>query len=97
MENLASTGIPSPDRPARSESLYRLSYPSPRKYTVQFLNRKLSLLQKWLGIFIEEQKSIQCLCLLPDEHNYVDIVQGDSLARGPELFSIKKLCQSING
>ena len=26
-ENLASTGIRSPDRPARSESLYRLSYP----------------------------------------------------------------------
>jgi hypothetical protein len=29
-ENLAPTGIQSPDRPARSESLYRLSYPGPR-------------------------------------------------------------------
>ena len=29
-ENLASTGIRSPDRPARSKSLYRLSYPGPR-------------------------------------------------------------------
>jgi hypothetical protein len=28
-ENLAPTGIRSPDRPARSESLYRLSYPGP--------------------------------------------------------------------
>jgi hypothetical protein len=28
-ENLASTGIRSPERPARSESLYRLSYPGP--------------------------------------------------------------------
>jgi hypothetical protein len=28
-ENLAPTGIQSPDRPARSESLYRLSYPDP--------------------------------------------------------------------
>ena len=27
--NLVSTGVPSPDRPARSESLYRLSYPVP--------------------------------------------------------------------
>jgi len=26
-ENLASTGSRSPDRPARSESIYRLSYP----------------------------------------------------------------------
>jgi len=30
-ENLASIGIRSPDLPARSESLYRLSYPAPRK------------------------------------------------------------------
>ena len=28
-ENLASTGIRSPDRPVRSESLYRPSYPAP--------------------------------------------------------------------
>jgi len=28
-ENLAPAGIRSPDRPARSESLYRLSYPGP--------------------------------------------------------------------
>ena len=28
-ENLAPTGIRSPDRPARSESLYRLSYRGP--------------------------------------------------------------------
>jgi hypothetical protein len=29
VENLAPTGIRSPDRPARSKSLYRLSYPDP--------------------------------------------------------------------
>ena len=29
-ENLAATGIRSPDRPACSESLYRLSYPGPQ-------------------------------------------------------------------
>ena len=28
-ENLASTGIPSPHRPGRSKSLYRLRYPGP--------------------------------------------------------------------
>jgi hypothetical protein len=28
-ENLATTGIQSPDLPARSESVYRLSYPGP--------------------------------------------------------------------
>jgi hypothetical protein len=28
-ENLASTGIQSPDRPARNQSLYRVRYPAP--------------------------------------------------------------------
>ena len=32
-ENLAPTGIRSPNRPARSESLYRLSYPGPFIHT----------------------------------------------------------------
>ena len=31
LENLAPTWIRSPDRPARSESLYQLSYPDPNK------------------------------------------------------------------
>ena len=31
-ENVTSTGIRSPDRPARSESVYRLSYPGPSSY-----------------------------------------------------------------
>jgi hypothetical protein len=36
---LASTGIRSPDRPARSESLYRLSYPGPLFYTAHSFSR----------------------------------------------------------
>ena len=31
-ENFAITGIRSPDRPARSESLYRLSHPGPPQF-----------------------------------------------------------------
>src|SRR5215468_3717085 len=31
-ENLAPTGIRSPDRPASSQSLHRLSYPGPKMY-----------------------------------------------------------------
>jgi len=34
-ENLAPTGIRSPDRPARSESLYRLWYPGPLSDAVE--------------------------------------------------------------
>jgi hypothetical protein len=36
-ENLAPTGIQPPDRPARSESLYRLSYRSPPKQYASLL------------------------------------------------------------
>jgi hypothetical protein len=34
--NLAPMGIRSPDRPARSESLYRLRYPGPRQSKVSW-------------------------------------------------------------
>ena len=37
-ENFAPTGIRSPDRPARSELLYRLSYPGPIMYTINPIN-----------------------------------------------------------
>ena len=39
-ENLASTGIRSPDRPARSQSLYRLSYPAPQRSINLFKMKK---------------------------------------------------------
>ena len=38
-ENLDSTGIRSPDRPARSQSLYRLSYPGPFLGIIQSFDR----------------------------------------------------------
>jgi len=37
-ENLAPTGIGSPDRPARSQSLYRLSYHGPLGVQVALFN-----------------------------------------------------------
>ena len=40
-ENLAPTGIPSPDRPARSESLYGLRYRGP--HVMQTMSKILSL------------------------------------------------------
>ena len=36
-ENLAPSGILSPERPARSESLYRLRYPGLRKHAIVFI------------------------------------------------------------
>ena len=42
-ENLAPTGIQSPDRPARSESLYRLRYPGPLKYGIHSQNLHVSI------------------------------------------------------
>jgi len=36
VENLAPTGIRSPDRPARSESLFRLSFPDPHLYILRY-------------------------------------------------------------
>jgi hypothetical protein len=46
-ENLATTGIRSPDRPARSESLYRLCYHGPQR----------NLTQRQLFTYGEENKN----------------------------------------
>jgi len=52
-ENLVPTGIRSPDRPARSQSLYRLSYPALLRYAkdnmkLNSLNMYFTILQKVL-------------------------------------------------
>jgi len=51
-ENLASTGIRSPDCPARSQSLYRLSYPAHLSYLTllllcDFIYREVSQERKY--------------------------------------------------
>jgi hypothetical protein len=56
VENLAPTGIQSPDRPARSESLYRLSYPGP-EYGINFI---LFLGLVW-QMCVRNQEGEQCV------------------------------------
>jgi hypothetical protein len=48
-ENLVSTGIRSPDRPARRESLYRLSYPGPQSRSI---TRLKDVLKSDFGLII---------------------------------------------
>jgi len=43
-ENLASTGIRSPDRPAHSESLYRVRHPDPRTAIIRYTTRLVEAL-----------------------------------------------------
>jgi hypothetical protein len=52
-ENLAPTGIRFPDRPARSQSLYRLSYPAHPVYKVYL--KCLDKVQEWVS-HIKTQK-----------------------------------------
>ena len=54
-ENLAPTGIQSPDRPARSQSLYRLSYPAHRVFRAVTVFCKL---ETWSAILLEERLRI---------------------------------------
>ena len=44
-ENLGPTGIRSPEHPARSESLYRLSYPGPRITCMAFIKRPVTVVK----------------------------------------------------
>jgi hypothetical protein len=54
-ENLAHTGIRSPDHPARRELLYRLRYPGPQEYAniriILSLNLKNESVKSWIGFF----------------------------------------------
>jgi len=57
-ENLAPTGIQSPDRPARSQSLYRLRYPAHELFgCVLYLMFELLLLtadcRVWYGPYLQ--------------------------------------------
>jgi hypothetical protein len=47
-ENLTPTGIRSPDRPTRSQSLYRLSYTGPHSATIH--RPKFSALFTWTSV-----------------------------------------------
>ena len=49
-ENIAPTGIRSPDRPVRSQSLYRLSYPAHISHVLNLLMQK--------AVFMSTQKSV---------------------------------------
>jgi len=50
------TGIQSLGRPARSESLYRLSYPGPHSHRIRILPKKLEMnILAWSNIYEQEQ------------------------------------------
>ena len=47
VEDLDPSGIRSPNRPARSESLYRLRYPGPRSYVTLLHKHSLIPQPEW--------------------------------------------------
>ena len=55
VDNLASTGIRSPDRPSRSESLHRLSYPRLHSKGVPFELRPTYCLSR-VAVFVKSLK-----------------------------------------
>ena len=72
-ENLVTTEIRSPDRPARSKSLYRLSYRGPQTFTVPFVNGHLHWLQQILGHIASLCTSYHSSVILTDKHNTIPI------------------------
>jgi hypothetical protein len=57
-ENLASTFIRYPDRPARSESLHRLSYPGPISIVLLLLMNIFLFLQLLQRIMVENLQTV---------------------------------------
>ena len=61
------TGIRSPDRPAPSKSIYQLSYPGPRSYSIRIIFKPSSIqcyglfgIQIFRGILVNVR---MCLCV----------------------------------
>jgi hypothetical protein len=63
---LSPTGIRSPDRPARSESLYRLSYPGPRTFCVlgRELCPKIGRAACWRNFISSTSHGTQSVCIV---------------------------------
>jgi hypothetical protein len=90
-ENLAPTGIRSPDRPARSESLYRLSYPGP----LPVIKTELNSSQFKFRRSIRNKKNALCknhvclsLCLWPS-------VTEDNVCRILSKLGAGVLCKNF--
>jgi hypothetical protein len=71
-ENLAPTGIRSPNRPARTESLYRLRYPGPQILCTNFnlfINTPILIHFRWCKVpeedpgKVETRRSFDGLCV----------------------------------
>jgi len=62
-ENLAPTEIRSPDRPARSESLYRMNYPGPKVCVVPFIIRHLICLYYFVLLITIVSSAFTSHCL----------------------------------
>jgi len=81
-ENLAPTGIQSPDRPARSQSLYRLSYPAH--------NNKILKQQLTAKIFFFERKRLYCYL------RYYTGIRRKELRKNHKIFQSEYQCNGLD-
>ena len=98
-ENVAHTGIRSSDRPARSESLYRLSYPSPYSHSTEWsvrmvdVNKRKAPWKHGIKLCIAHLLPVLIIlwCLLWDGH----CACGHGGSTFPRLYAIRFVCVGI--
>jgi hypothetical protein len=78
-ENLSPTGIRSPDRASRSESLYQLSYPGP--YSVTYLRQPSTVEPQFTNASVHEQ-IFRAKNVSDDEHASWQQRQAESIGAG---------------
>ena len=100
-ENLAPTGIRSPDRPTRSQSLYRLRYPA---HEHERNGREILFLIEGIFISVEKLTQLQCISSLvscANNHNARKFTSKPSIGliglfirnRLKFMFILRKLLQ----
>ena len=80
-ENLAPTGIRSPDRPSRSESLYRPSYPGPHSLTYSLTYLLTYLLTPWSRALLEKLTVSQLVKIFPALYGTQRFITGFTISR----------------
>jgi hypothetical protein len=86
-ENLAPTGIRSPDRPVRSQSLYRLSYPAHSRSAIQFF------LTEHITLNLENNAKFFFIVLNSHTKKYRSPYKTDLTAFPSNTLHIRFLCK----
>jgi hypothetical protein len=100
-ENFAATGIRSPDRPARSQSLYRLSYPAhflfsftKFMFSIAYYHPVQISFYKFSPSRLQQNAEVSCRSTILCSSKYINITNANTILY-PERTLKQEICLSM--